>query len=198
MTINGLKNTIRYDEEVFRWAIAMLGSESVRKTLPCNKIQTLKFLHISIMAANFGAAWFMFKIITPSFSLTDLSLVLGSMLAIYLLEIPYKNMAASLAGEFVGANFAAKELEKWTLLQLSVQLEAKYGICPVVEMLSEWTRLFRIAFITVYIAVTWVLFFNFSTRVGLILCGAWILRAISRSAAFRYFFKTSSRNKIYK
>jgi hypothetical protein len=180
MTINGLRNTVRYDEDVFRWALVLLETDTVRKTLPYNKIRLLKLFHFFVMAVNLLVCLFVFKILIVSTHLMDFFLTLPAFLALYLIEIPYKDLTASLITEFVETNFSAQELENRTLLQLSVQLEKKYGVAAMVDTICNWTNVFRVIFLVVYIAIT---------KITLFFCGFWTLRAVSRSTVLTAFLK---------
>ena len=183
MTINGLKNTVRYDEEVFRWAIAFLQVDSIPKALPKNKICTFKVLHCLVMAINFGAAFFVLKLLMSSPGPVDFLLILAIVVGVYLFELPYKNLTASLVTEFMEAKFPPQELQNRTLLQLGLQLEREFGVNSIVDMAGIWTKVFRAVFLAAFIVIT---------KFSLFLWGAWILRAISRSTRLTSFFKAFS------
>jgi hypothetical protein len=180
MTINGLKNTIRYDEEVFRWALTLLQMPCICKALPKRKMHIFKVTHFFIMLANLVAAYFIFKLALTSTRLVDIALILAIMGGMYLLEMPYKNLTISLFEEFIGSILSAEDLQKKTLIQLSVQLEKEYGAAAIVDTLSGWTKLFRVIFMLAYIVIA---------KIALFLWGALILRTLSRSTILTSFVR---------
>jgi hypothetical protein len=135
------------------------------------------------MAINLAAVFLVFKILMSSPRPVDFLLIFAIAAGVYLLELPYKNLTASLVAEFIKAHFPDQELENRTLLQLGLELERKFGVDAIVDTLWGWTKVFRVVLILAFIAIA---------RFPLFLCGAWILRSVSRSTTLTSFFKAFS------
>jgi hypothetical protein len=183
MTSKSFCSTIRYDEEIARWAVRLMAHKAVKDHLFSfyeSKARLFLPAHFFIMFLNLAIAGYVLKAVFL-YKPYDLALIIGLLLLAYLIEIPYKNLLADNVTAFVRSEFTEDELKKITMLQMSVRLEQKYKTPELVDTVSGWMGIFRYGVVFVY-GFLLLIFIPFSQAALTMLAVAWATRALARSS----------------
>ncbi len=184
MTSNSFRSTIRYDEEIARWALRLLAHKPVRtyfsSSSRAKEIKMFLLFHVFIMLVNLSVAGYILKA-GLSYKPYDGIWIFLSLAAAYLIEIPYKNLLADNVTAFVQSEFSEEDLKKITIVQMSVRLEKKYQAPELIDTVSGWMSIFRYGLVFLY-AFLLLIFIPFTQASLIILSVAWAARALSRSS----------------